>query len=396
MYLVAMKKVFKYRIYPNKTQQALLQATFGCCRFVYNKTLDIRKTAYETDKTRLSKFDLIKKVTTLKDEFEWLKDVPATCLQQAVDNMDKAYQNFFKSGNGYPKFKSKHHSRKSCKFPATFCDVLQDTDHIKLSKIGEIKYKKDREVVGNLRHIVVTQENDEKYYASCVVETGAEAPKPQPVEASTTVGIDLGLKDFIVTSDGRKIPNPRFYATIDRRIARLQKHESRKTKGSKRRARIRLKINKLYIKKRNLIKNFIYHVANTLLRESQTLVMEDLNIGGMVKNHNLAKSIQNICWGELRRVLEYKSQWLGHNLIFIDRWAPSTKTCSCCGYKNDTLTLSELSWTCPSCGTHHDRDINAAINIKRMGLEKLLPAVSGFDGRGEVGHGFDEASICAV
>jgi putative transposase len=390
-----MKKTFKYRIYPNKAQQALLQATFGCCRFVYNKTLDIRKTAYETDKMKLSKFDCINRMTALKDEYTWLRAVPAVCLVQAVDNMDTAYQNFFKSGKGYPKFKSKHRSRKSCKFMVPKCVVLQDISRLKLSKLGLVKYKKDREFVGALRHIVVTQENDGKYYASCLVETGVEAPKPKPVDDSTTVGIDLGLKDFIVTSDGRKIPNPRFYATIDRRIARLQKHEARKTKGSKRRARIRLKINKLYIKKQNLIKNYIYHAVKTLLRESQTIVMENLNVGGMVKNHSLAKSIQNICWGELRRVLEYKSQWLGHNLIFIDRWAPSTKTCSCCGFKNDILTLSDRSWTCPGCGTHHDRDVNAALNIKRMGLEKLLPTVSGFDGRGEIGYDLDEASICA-
>ncbi len=391
-----MKKAFKYRIYPNKAQQALLQATFGCCRFVYNKTLDIRKTAYERDKTQLSKFDLTKKIPLLKEEFPWLRDVPAVCLPQAVGDMDDAYQKFFKSGNGYPKFKTKHRSRKSCRFPGQSCAVLQDISRLKFHKLGLVKYKKDREFVGTLRHIVVTQESDGKYYASCVVETGVEAPKPQSAEASTTVGIDLGLKDFIVTSDGRKIANPRFYATIDRRIARLQKHEVRKTKGSKRRARIRLKINKLYVKKRNLIKNYIYHVAKTLLRESQTLVMENLNIVGMVKNHSLAKSIQNICWGELRRVLEYKSQWLGHNLILIDRWAPSTKTCSCCGFHNSMLTLSDRSWVCPGCGTHHDRDVNAAINIKRMGLESLLPAVGGFDGRGEVGYNFDEASICTV
>lgn len=359
------------------------------------KTLDLRKTAYEVDKTNLSKFDLTKKIPQFKEEFPWLYDVPAVCLVQAVDNMDKAYQNFFKSGKGYPKFKSKHRSRKSCKFLSSHCAVLQDISRLKLSKLGLVKYKKDREFVGTLRHIVVSQESDGKYYASCLVETGVEAPKLQPVEASTMVGIDLGLKDFVITSDGFKIPNSRFYATIDRRIARLQKYESRKTKGSKRRARIRLKINKLYVKKRNLIKNYIYHVAKTLLRESQTLVMEDLNIVGMVKNHKLAKSIQNICWGELRRVLEYKSKWLGHNLIFIDRWAPSTKTCSHCGFHNSTLMLSDRSWTCPGCSTHHDRDVNAALNIKRMGLATLLPAVSGFDGRGEVSYGLDEASICA-
>ena len=391
-----MRKAFKYRIYPNKAQQALLQATFGCCRFVYNKTLGVRKTAYETDKTKLSKFDCINRMTALKDEYTWLRDVPAVCLVQAVIDMDDAYQNFFRSGKGYPKFKSKHHSRKSCRFPGSDSAVLQDSNCLKLPKLGLVKYEKDREFSGILRNIVVSQDSDGKYYASCLVDTGVEAPKLQPVEASTTVGIDLGLKDFIVTSDGRKIPNPRFYATIDRHIARLQKHESRKQKGSKRRARIRLKINKLYVKKRNLIKNYIYHVAKTLLRESQTLVMENLNIGGMVKNHKLAKSIQNVCWGELRRVLTYKSQWLGRNLIFIDRWAPSTKTCSCCGFHNSTLTLSDRSWRCPGCGTHHDRDINAALNIKRMGLEKLLPAVSGFDGRREVGYGFDEASICTV
>ena len=390
-----MHKVFKYRIYPNKAQQALLQSTFGCCRFVYNKTLDIKKTAYETDKTKLSKFDLIKRLKPLKDEFPWLRDVPHVCLPQAVYNMDRAYQNFFKSDKGYPKFKTKHRSRKSCKFPYPFCDVLQEQARLKFSKLGLVKYKKDREFVGTLRHIVVTQDSDGKYYASCLVETTTEIPEPQPVDASTTVGIDLGLKDFIVTSDGHKIPNPRFYATIDRRIARLQKHEARKTKGSKRRAHIRLKINKLYIKKRNLIKNYIYHVAKTLLRESQTLVMEDLNIVGMVKNHKLAKSIQNICWGELRRVLEYKSKWLGHNLIFIDRWAPSTKTCSCCGFHNSTLTLSDRSWMCPGCGTQHDRDVNAALDIKRMGLATLSPTVGGFNGCGEVGCGFDEASICA-
>ena len=356
--------------------------------------LDIRKTAYDTDKTRLSKFACINRMTALKTEYAWLYDVPAVCLVQAVCNMDAAYQNFFKSGKGYPKFKSKHRSRKSCKFMVPKCAVLQDISRLKLSKLGLVKYKKDREFVGALRHIVVTQDSDGKYYASCLVVTGVDAPKLQPVDASTAVGIDLGLKDFIVTSDGCKISNPRFYVTIDRRIARLQKHEARKTKGSKRRARIRMKINKLCVRKRNLIKNYIYHVAKTLLRESQTLVMEDLNIGGMVKNHKLAKSIQNVCWGELRRVLEYKSKWLGHNLIFIDRWAPSTKTCSCCGFKNDALTLSDRSWACPGCGTHHDRDINAALNIKRMGLAKVLPAVSGFDGRGEGSYTFDEASIC--
>ena len=188
-----MKKAFKYRIYPNKAQRALFQATFGCCRFVYNKTLDIRKTAYAMDKTQLSEFDLIKKIKPLKEEFPWLRDVPAVCLPQAVGDMNDAFRDFFKSGKGYPKFKTKHRSRKSCRFPGQSCAVLQDISRLKLPKLGLVKYKKDREFIGTLRPIVITQESNGKYYASCLVDTGVEAPNPKPVEASTTVGIDLGL-----------------------------------------------------------------------------------------------------------------------------------------------------------------------------------------------------------
>jgi putative transposase len=229
------------------------------------------------------------------------------------------------------------------------------------------------------------------------VETGVQEPKPEPITSqSKCVGLDLGLKDFIVTSDGRKIPNPRFADVIDRRISRLQKIESRRQKGSRRRSEIRLKINKLYAKKRNLINNLIHHTVNSILGENQAVFIEDLNVKGMMGNHSLAESIQNICWFEFVRVLDYKARWLGRTVLKIDRFFPSSKTCGCCGYKNDGFTLSDRTWACPQCGTIHDRDLTAATNILKEGLAKLSPSVGRFDGRGDGGYDVVESPICAV
>lgn len=392
-----MKRAYKYRLYPNKTQQAMLRQTFDCCRFVYNATLERKIKAYEADKTTLSKFDCIKLITGLKEEYEWLRVVPHVCLPQAVYDMDSAYQQFFKIKQGYPKFKSKHRSKLSCRFSVPFCSVDQETRHIKLPKIGLIKYKQDRRFKGQLRNVTVSCDGCGRFWVSCLVETGVAEPKPEPLTSqSKCVGLDLGLKDFIVASDGRKIPNPRFADVIDRRISRLQKIESRRQKGSRRRAEIRLKINKLYAKKRNLIHNFTHHTVNDILGESQAIFIEDLNVKGMMGNHRLAKSIQNICWSEFVRVLEYKARWLGKTVLKIDRFFPSSKTCGCCGYKNDGLTLKDRSWTCPACGAIHDRDLNAATNILRAGLASILPSVGRFDGRGDGGYEVVEAPICAV
>jgi putative transposase len=392
-----MKRAYKYRLYPNKTQEAMLRQSFDCCRFIYNATLAAKIKAYEADKTTLSKFDCIKLITGLKEEHEWLRVVPHVCLPQAVYDMDSAYQQFFKIKQGYPKFKSKHRSKLSCRFSVPFCSVDQETRHIKLPKIGLIKYKQDRRFKGQLRNITVSCDGCGRYWVSCLVETGVLELKPAPITSqSKCVGLDLGLKDFIVTSDGRKIPNPRFADVIDRRISRLQKIESRRQKGSRRRAEIRLKINKLYAKKRNLINNFIHHTVNSILGENQAVFIEDLNVKGMMGNHSLAKSIQNICWSEFVRVLDYKARWLGKTVLKIDRFFPSSKTCGCCGYKNDGLTLKDRSWTCPQCGTVHDRDLNAAINILRAGLVEILPSVGRFEGRGDGGYEVGETPIYAV
>ena len=392
-----MKRAYKYRLYPNKMQQELLRQTFGCCRFVYNATLDAKIKAYETDKTSLSEFDCIRLITGLKKTNEWLHDVPSVCLPQAISDMYGAYRMFFKTKQGFPKFKSKHRSKLSCRFPVPFCSVDQETRHVKLSKIGLVRYKQDRLFKGQLRNVTVSCDGCDRYWVSCLVETGIPEPKPAPITSqSKCVGLDLGLKDFIVTSDGHKIPNPHFADVIDRRIARLQKIESRRQKGSRRRAEIRLKINKLYAKKRNLIHNFIHHTVNDILGENQAVFIEDLNVKGMMGNHRLAKSIQSVCWSEFVRVLEYKARWLGRTVFKVDRFFPSSKTCGSCGFKNDGLTLKDRSWTCPVCGAVHDRDLNAAVNILREGLSKILPSVGRFDGRGDGGYDVGETPICII
>ena len=392
-----MKRAYKYRLYPNKMQEVLLRQTFGCCRFVYNATLDAKIKAYETDKTSLSEFECINLMTGMKSAYGWLYDVPAVCLVQSVRDMYSAYQRFFKTHHGFPKRKTKHRSKLSCRFPFPYCGVDQDSRHVKLSKIGLVRYKQDRLFKGQLRNVTVSCDSCGRFWVSCLVETGIVEPKPEPITSqSKCVGLDLGLKDFIVTSDGRKIPNPRFTEVLDRRIARLQKIESRRQRGSRRRAEIRLKINKLYAKKRNLIHNFIHHVVNSILGENQAVFIEDLNVKGMMGNRSLAKSIQNICWSEFVRVLDYKARWLGKTVMKIDRFFPSSKTCGSCGFKNDGLMLSNRTWTCPQCGAVHDRDLNAASNILREGLAKILPSVGRFEGRGDGGCEVVEASIYAV
>lgn len=381
-----MLKSYKYRIYPNKSQKFLLAKTFGCCRFVYNYMLDLKVKSYKEKKENLSTYDLIKRITYLKKEYEWLKEPANQCLQKSVFNLSKAFDNFFrelKRGNknqGFPNYKNKY-KNNSCKFDLNI-HVFTEVNKIKIPKIGLIKVKFDRIPKGNLRSITISKTPTDKYFVSCLYETNEAIPEKPVIERSTSIGLDLGIKDFAILSTGEKIENPRFYKQVNDKIKRLQHFESKKKKGSNRRKRIRLKINKLYERKSNLINNFLYHISGKLLRESQTVVLEDLNVKGMMKNHKLAKSIGEACWSKFINILTYKSRWLGKNVIQIGTFCPSSKTCNCCGHKLDHLSLDIRAWTCPECGVNHDRDVNAAINILNFGLTKYSPAVSGLNGRG--------------
>lgn len=381
-----MLKAYKYRIYPTADQKVLLNKTFGCCRFIYNRMLDLKKQAYEKDKTNISTYDLIKEITQLKKQFDWLKEPSNICLQKAVFNLGTAFDNFFrevKKGNkkqGFPKYKNKH-KNNSCKYDLNI-HIYQDINKIKIPKIGLIKTRFDRQPKSVLKSITISKSPTNKYYASCVYETGEVIPAKPEITKHDAVGIDLGLKDFAILSNGEKILNPRFYKEVDHKIKRLQYFESRKKKGGNRRKRIRNKINSLYERKHNLTINFIHHTANSILSKNQTIVIENLNTSGMMKNHCLAKSISEVSWAEFVRVLTYKSEWYGKNLLRIGRFEPSSKTCSCCGYVLDHLSLSTRTWTCPECGAVHDRDHNAATNILVFGLTKYSPTVGGLNGRG--------------
>lgn len=371
--------------------------SFGCCRFVYNYMLKFCSDSYEQSKESFSAYDLIKKLPDLKKEFTWLKEPSNICLQKSIFNLSSAFKNFFRrvrkgENPGYPVFKKKGEG-DSCMFDLSIKFNEEDRT-ITIPKIGKIKIFMDRVPKGTLKSITVSRTCTGKFFASCLYETGDPTPVKAPITKETAVGLDLGLKDFAILSNGVKISNPRYYKEFDLRIKRLQHIESRRKKGSNRRKRIRSKINILYERKRNLVINFIHHTANQLLSKNQTIVIEDLNVSGMMKNHKLAKSIAEACWSEFVRILSYKAEWLGKNIVKIGRFDPSSKICSHCRYKNIELQLSDRAWTCPECGEIHDRDVNAAINILNFGLTKYSPLVEGFNGYGGDPVGSPEKCQC--
>lgn len=394
-----MLKSYKYQLRPTAAQKTFFNKSFGCARLVYNWGLALKKETYAKDKTSLSYVDIAKRLTLLKKEeqYSFLNEVSSECLQQSLRNMDIAFQRFFRHKSDFPKFKSKHKSRNSYKaILSVQVDLL--TNRVKLPKIGWVKFYANQTFVGKVNSVTVSKSCTGKYYVSVLVENGESLPAKQAVESSGTVGIDLGLTDFAVTSDGVKIPNPRFYKEFDERIKRLCRIHSRRKKGSNRRKRIQHKINKLHERKSNLINNFLYHVTKHLYSDNQTVVIEDLAVKNMMQNHKLSRTIGEVCWGRFISILKYKADWLGKNVIVIGRFEPSSKTCSCCGYKHDALKLSDRHWECPCCGVRHDRDFNAAVNIKRIGLgdTQYSPTACGFNGRGGGGYEAGEASKCTL
>lgn len=366
-----MLKGYKYRIYPNKQQEEQIQKTFGCCRFVYNQTLAYRKEKYEKDKESLSRIDCNNwKNRFLKKEYQWLKEVDKFALDNAIINMDSAYQKFFKEHTGYPKFKSKHNHYKSYKtnFTNGNIEVSFENNKIKLPKLKWVKTKLHRKFVGKIKSATISQVPSGKYYVSVLVET-----EHIPMESTgCCVGFDLGIKDLLITSDGEKKENPKHINKYEDKLVKEQRKLSHKKKGSNNWDKQRIKVARIHEKIHNTRIDNLHKISHELVSENQVIVSENLAVSNMVKNHHLAKSIQDCGWSELTRQISYKSDWNNRQYIKIGRFTKSSQPCNVCGYINpDTKDLSVREWTCPQCGSVHDRDINAAINILNEGLRIL-------------------------
>jgi len=368
---------YKYRIFPNKEQQKLLEKHFGSVRWVFNWGLEKKIKAYQKDKQRLTCFDLINKLTKLKKEkdFQWLNEINSQSLQMALKNLDKSFTNFFRKQGRFPRFKSKKNNINSFQIP----QHLKLANKLTLPKIPEIKIKQHRKLEGIIKTATVSRTPTNKYFVSILAEQDKEFPKKPKVKEKTTIGIDLGIKTFATISDGRKMENPKFLDKSFKKLKRQQRQLSRKVKGSNNRTKHKMKVVLIHEKVKNQRSDFLNKISHQLTHENQvkSIAIENLNVKGLLKNHYLARAISDVSWQEFRRQLEYKCDWYGRNLLVIGRFEASSKTCSC-GYVNQKLKLSDREWTCPECKTKHDRDLLASQNIKRFalipqGLRKFTP-----------------------
>ena len=364
-------KAYKYRIYPNSEQRIQIAKTFGCCRFVYNQTLAYRKEIYEKEKKSVSKTDCNNYCNReLKKDYGWLKEIDKFALTNAIYNMDAAYQKFFKEHAGYPKFKSKHDNYKSYTTNFTNGNIAVDfeTGKIKLPKLKAVKARLHREYRGQIKSATVSQVSSGKYYVSILVETEHK----ELAHTNHNIGIDLGIKDLCITSDGKVYENQKIIKKYEKQLVKLQRQLSHKGKRSKNYYKTKKKIALCHEKIRNIRKDYLHKVSHEIISENQVIVSENLQIKNMVKNHHLAKAISDVLWYELTRQLEYKAKWNGRKYIKIDTFYASSQLCSVCGYQNpDTKDLSVRTWICPKCGAEHDRDINAAKNILTEGLRQI-------------------------
>ena len=376
-----MLRAVKIRLYPNKTQTEQFNKLLGCYRFVYNQCLARKINSYRENKvsenlSTLGKFihhELLK-----DDNFIWLREQNTKVLKQAVNDMLSAYKNFFNQHNGFPKFKSKRDNKQSCRFEIGAISKRNDytTYHLSLANIKNVKFKCNKKYAEylqkhkqNIKQATLSKLPCGEFYLSILVDGSLTHKGLQ--DTDNVVAIDLGIKDFVFTSDGEVFDNLHFKKSQLNKIKRLQRQLSRKVKGSNNRNKARIRLAKTYKKINDKKQYYLHQVSNTLINENQVICMEDLNVKGMLKNHKLADSIQEMNFGEFKRILEYKAKWYNRKIVYVDRFYPSSKTCHNCGYINKQLKLNDRQWVCPQCGAVIERDYNAALNILDEGLRIL-------------------------
>ena len=393
-----MLRAIKIRLYPNKTQEEYLSKLLGCYRFVYNQCLDKKIKTYTSDKTNLGLKELgnyFHQELTKSEKYVWLQEHNTKVLKQSIINLLDSYKRFFVNGNGFPKFKSKHDNNHSCRFPIDAISKRNEylTNKITLtSELKNIKFKCSDKYKSYLnkhnegiKSATLTRTKSGNYFLSILIDGDLMKEKSKPT--NDFLGIDLGIKDFIVDSNGNSVENIKIKRNNQKKLARLHRELSKKEmlttgefkfnkkynkeveikKPSKNREKARKKLARFYEKLNNKKENYLHHVTNKLLDENQVIAMENLNVSGMMKNHNLARSMQELSLYRFKEMLKYKANWYDRDIVEIDRWFPSSKLCNCCGYKNTKLELKDREWACPDCGVIHDRDKNAATNILNEG-----------------------------
>ena len=374
-------RTYRFRLYPNSKQTELLAKHFGCSRFVYNYFLSQRKEQYRLTGKSDNFYAQCKTLTVLKKQEDtvWLKEVNSQTLQFAIRSLESAYTNFFKKHAKFPKFKSKH-SKNSFTVPQS-ASVAGGRLFIRKFTEG-IKCRVHREIKGKIGKVTITKTPSGKYFVSVFTEEEYITPLEK---TGKSVGVDMGLKDLFVTSDGETFNNNRYTRRYECKLAKAQRHLSRKKKGSRGFENQKLKVARLHEKISNSRADYLHKCSISLVRRYDTIYIEDLNVKGMVKNHHLAKSISDASWGSFVSMLTYKAEWNDKKVVKVDRYFPSSQTCNVCGYVNKQIKdMSVREWECPHCHTHHDRDVNAAINILRFGLNKTSAGTVDYTGGGEV------------
>lgn len=371
-----MRKAIKVRLYPTTEQADLLNRQFGSVRFVYNTGLRIMSHRYKRRGQSLSaKHDIKKLLPVAKKsrKYSWLKEADSIALQQACINLDQAFQRFFdpKQKAGYPRFKSKRGKQSSY-----HCVGVKSGDNwIKVPKLGPIKARIHRPMDGKLKSITLSRTVTGKHYAALLFETGQDAPERlQDLDASSVVGLDMGLSHLAIDSTGRKTANPRFFKQAQRNLKRKQQALSRKQKSSANRAKARLLVARAHERVANARNDFQHKLSRQIVDDNQAVIVETLKVKNMLKNARLARHIGDASWHALISKLAYKAEEKGKHLVKLDQWFPSSKTCHTCHHKMDAMPLNVRSWACPACHTRHDRDINAALNIKHQGIVQLKAA----------------------